>query len=104
MRRAQTSKTHWTHTLCALTYPICCLAPATLRELPLCAFCDLASSTRAADGCTQQSLCTFDERMLGRVAQGQVSAWINTTFPPQEGQHTFHNGGRASTGSPYFAR
>ena len=34
----------------------------------------------------------------------QVSDWLNDTFPPSEGQHTFHNGGRSSTGSPYFAR
>ncbi|KAK9836029.1 hypothetical protein WJX81_007152 [Elliptochloris bilobata] len=33
----------------------------------------------------------------------QVTDWINATFPPIEGQHTFHNGGRSSTGSPYFA-
>ena len=33
-----------------------------------------------------------------------VTDWLNTTFPPSEGRHTFHNGGRSSTGSPYFAR
>lgn len=33
-----------------------------------------------------------------------VSDWLNDTFPPTEGQHTFNNGGRSSTGSPYFAR
>ena len=36
--------------------------------------------------------------------QGQVAHWLNTTFPPSQGQHTFHNGGRSSTGSPFFAR
>jgi hypothetical protein len=40
----------------------------------------------------------------GGAAQGQVAQWLNTTFPPSQGQHTFHNGGRSSTGSPFFAR